>query len=378
MKVHILDSDALKAVSPGALTSYVRNLGWKKNEPYGEYGDIYVGEDKPEIILPRTERLGDYASVVSRLIGIFSEIADSDELSVYRDIISSDHDVIKIRSMGDINDGSVPINDGIEMVVQGRELLLAAACAIGAKQPVYRTGANRSAVDYINQVRLGQTERGSFVLTLMTPVPPILQDEDSTFIDDEPYERQVTRCLVRALGAAQLAAEKVHSGEGASAFKQAVECGVSANLCDAVANLVKHTKALEIRVNWAKTRPNQESRRRFTFSESDGKVFGEAARTFRAKAPKTDQTLYGNVYRLKRDKDEIAGQVTFKAYIDEKIQSVRAILDHEEYTKAVSAHNKKNLVVIIGDLERVKQRWHISNVKISEIDVVDDIQNELA
>ena len=343
MKVQILDSDALKAVSPGALTSYVRNLGWKKNEPYGEYGDIYVGEDKPEIILPRTERLGDYASVVSRLIGIFSEIADSDELSVYRDIISSDHDVIKIRSMGDINDGSVPINDGIEMVVQGRELLLAAACAIGAKQPVYRTGANRSAVDYINQVRLGQTERGSFVLTLMTPVPPILQDEDSTFIDDEPYERQVTRCLVRALGAAQLAAEKVHSGEGASAFKQAVECGVSANLCDAVANLVKHTKALEIRVNWAKTRPNQESGRRFTFFESDGKVFGEAARTFRAKAPKTDQTLYGNVYRLKRDKDEIAGQATFKAYIDEKIQSVRAILDHEEYTKAVSAHNKKTL-----------------------------------
>ena len=59
------------AVSPVALSAYARAAGWTKTESYGDHSDVYTGEELPEIILPRTQRLDDYAAVMSQLVGIF-------------------------------------------------------------------------------------------------------------------------------------------------------------------------------------------------------------------------------------------------------------------------------------------------------------------
>ncbi len=78
MKVSIRDADALRAVSPAALTGYVRAAGWPRSEPYGEHSDVYDGDARPEIIVPRTAHLGDYANVVATLVETFPQIADQD------------------------------------------------------------------------------------------------------------------------------------------------------------------------------------------------------------------------------------------------------------------------------------------------------------
>ena len=63
------DRDALLAVSPAALSAYARDAGWRRQERYRVHSDVYVGETRPEIIVPRTECIGDYASAVADLIG---------------------------------------------------------------------------------------------------------------------------------------------------------------------------------------------------------------------------------------------------------------------------------------------------------------------
>ncbi len=369
MKTRILDAKALKAVSPAALAAYARGEGWAKTDAYRGHADIYVGEGRPEIVLPRTDRLADYASVVARLIGIFGEVAEQDEPEVYRDLVGADHDVVRVCAVGADHNGSVPLDRGVELVSQAREMLLAAACATTTTQPVYRAGANREAAEYMKQVRLGQTEHGSFVVTLMAPVPPTLQpvlDESWANFDDEPYERQVTRCLVRALEASRDAAEKAHSGDGVPAFEQAVDDGVSANLCDAVARLTERSSGLEVSVSWARTRPTPESRRCILFSESDAGAFKEAARTFRAREPRPDIRLFGSVHKLTRGKRETKGQVTFKVDMDGRIQSVGAVLDQNNYSIAIKAHEARNPVIVRGDLERAGQRWRVTNATVRE------------
>ena len=99
MKTRILDGRTLNAVSPVALSAYARGEGWAKTEVHGEFADIYIGKDLPEIILPRTDRIADYASVISRLIGIFSEVVGHDEIAIYRDLVSADHDVVRVRTV---------------------------------------------------------------------------------------------------------------------------------------------------------------------------------------------------------------------------------------------------------------------------------------
>ena len=377
MKTRILAPSALATVSPAALAAYVRGEGWMKTEPYGQHGDIYKADDRPELILPRTDRLVDYVSVVSRLLGILSEVNGQDEIAIYRDLTGADHDVVRVRAIVSEEDGTVPINQGVEMVAQAKEMLLSAACATRSAQAVYRAGANREAADYMKQVRLGQTEHGSFVVTMMGPVPPLLQSvpyPSWVDYDDEPYERQVTRRLVEALEASRDAAEKAHSGDGAAAFESAVDAGVSANLCDAMAKLIEGTNGLEVSVSWARTRPTPDLRRRIRFSESDAGAFKEAARLFLAREPRLDTRLFGTVNKLTRGEHEIAGQATFRMDIDGKNQSVSAILDQRSYSVAIHAHGARNPVIVTGDLERVKQRWHMANATVREFVTDDDAE----
>jgi hypothetical protein len=381
MRAQIFDAEALRSITPAALAGYARADGWVKTEDYGDHSDVYESRGKPELILPRTQRLGDYSEVVAKLISIIAETTGKDELAVYRDLAEADRDVVRVRALGGDGDGSISIDAGVEIVAHARDMLLAAACAVRAPQPLYRAGANKDAIEYMRRVRLGQTEKGSFVVTLLAPVPPLLQphlDPAWNRIDDDPYDRQVTRRLMGALEASRAAAEMA-AGRGFAAFERVVAAGVSANLCEAVASLIEQSSGLDISMTWARTRPTPEVQRKVVFLNNDAGILKEAARTFRQQQPKADVTLFGTVHKLKRDHDEVEGIVTLKARVDDKMQSVRAVLDQANYSIATRAHEAKTPVIAIGDLERVGQRWQMTNAKLIELDgehITDDESEE--
>ena len=101
MRVVIRDNAALQAVSPVALSAYARASGWGKVGTYGAHSDVYAAQGLPELILPRTQRLGDYASVVSQLITIFARVAERDEISLYNDLVTANRDVVPRASWGE-------------------------------------------------------------------------------------------------------------------------------------------------------------------------------------------------------------------------------------------------------------------------------------
>lgn len=381
MKADIIDADALRAISPAALSAYARGEGWSRLYPFGDHADVYAGENLPEVILPRTAQLSDYPNVVSGLLKEFSSVAGRDELATYRDLIGADRDVVRVRSQVEEDDGTVDLESGVRMVAQARDMLLAAACAVKSPQALYRAGANKEAIEYMRRVRLGQTEHGSFVVTLFAPVPPMLQqtlDAGWAPLADEPLERKVTRRLVEALYASRNAAELASMGEG-NAFESAVSKGVSANLCEALAGLLDQSQRVEISITWARTRPAPERSQTISFTENDAGILREAARTFRLKQPIPDVTLFGTVHKLRRELHHVDGVVTLKALIDEKPQSIQAVLDQGNYSVAVRAHDAKSPIMVTGDLERVGQRWQLTNGSVTEIsldDLFEDGSNE--
>ena len=376
MKVHILDATALKEVTPGGLAAYARSAGWTKAEPYGDAADVWNGESRPEVVLPRTDLLGDYASVVSRLVEIFAEVSGTDELATLRNLLEADHDVVRVRALENAAKGSVALDSGVKMVSHARDLLLAAACAtVGDPQPVYRAGAHTQATEFVKRVRLGQTEHGSFVLSLMVPVPPAIQpplDESWEPEGPEPLSRRILGRLVEALMAARSASERWNSGAGHHGFEEAVAAGVSANLCDAVAGLIRRTRRLELSVTWAINRVARHSPARVAFSETYREPLKEAARIFRARAPRPDSRFPGSVHKLTRGQQEVEGVVTLKAEIDDRIQSVTAVLDETNYRVAIRAHEARNPVIVHGDLERIGQRWRVTNATVRELPVQEE------
>ncbi len=368
MKVSIRDREALLAVSPVALSAYARAEGWVKRDAYGDHSDIYAADGLPEVILPRTQRLGDYANVVAQLIEIFAQVADVDELSLYRDLVTADRDVIRVRAP-ESDDGAVAMSDGVDFIRGAGDMLLAAACSFQSPQPLYRARANRDARDYLRQMRLGQTEQGSFVVTLLTPVvPPPMQPtlDPNWTVDNDSVERRMTKHLAGALEAARQATESAVGGD-ANAFFEAVTHGVSANLCEALVTLIKPFPTLDVSFTWARTHPRKRARNVIQFYNDDAPILWEAARAFRNREPKLDERLFGFVHRLKRDEDQTDGIITLRADIDGQSQSVTAVLNQSDYARAIKAHTDRAPVIAVGDLERVGQHWNLLNPRITSI-----------
>ena len=87
-------------------------------------------------------------------------------------------------------------------------------------------GANKEAREYLRQMRLGQTEQGSFVVTLLSPVvpPPMQLTFDlgpEELPEDDSIERRMTKHLAGALKAARKAIEGTVGGES-DAFAEVV------------------------------------------------------------------------------------------------------------------------------------------------------------
>ena len=353
---------------PRPLSAYARVSGWVKAESYGDFSDVYATEGMPEIILPRTNRLGDYPNIVSRLIEIFARVTDTDELSLYRDLVTADRDVVRVRALGE-HDGTVDVDDGISLIRGARDMFLAAACSLVEPRRLYRAGANKEANEYLRKVRLGQTEHGSFVATLLTPVvsPPIQQPLTPDWgYDDDPIERRVTKRLSEALVATREATEKTIVGDD-DAFSKTVTSGASANLFEALVQSVEPFFELEVSIVWARTRPMGNARKAIRFAKEDVPILNEAARLFRNREPKLDEQLFGFVQRLKRDEHEVDGTVSLRASIEGRTEAVMAVLNQNDYEQAITAHKERSPVIAVGDLERVGQRWHLSSPRIIAI-----------
>ncbi|MFD1944738.1 hypothetical protein [Paradevosia shaoguanensis] len=375
MKARITDAEALRAVSPAAVAAYLISEGWANLEAYGEHSVVYA--NKPladELVVPVTEALGDYASVIGELIWRIARHEGRDELQVYRDLVSADKDVVRVRIAEADSDGSVSVDDGVELVRNSRDLMLSAACAAWSPQRTYRAGKVKQADDFLSRVRLGQTEQGSFVVALLAPVPPQLQPEQAVFwpnFQDEPYERRVTRRLTTGLDAAASGVESLLSGGPDGVFARSVHLGVSANLCDAAASLSQTGDGFEVSVTWARTRPTPHARWVRSFTRAEGEVLRSVARSFRDRQSRPDEVIEGFINKLVRDgADPMApGEATLKAFIDDGWVSVKATLGGSDYNVAVEAHKKVHPVRLHGDLDRVGQRWQLNSAELIEIEL---------
>ncbi len=361
------DHYPLRAITPVALSSYARSEGWARTGTYRQYSDVYTGDGKPAIVLPRTDIIADYAMVVSDLIAVFAKALERDEISIYRDLTLADRDVMRVRAI-DADPEGLPFEISHAMLNHTRGMLIAAANSLDDDRPVYRSVTSGQVANYLQRVHLGHTERGSFALVVVSPaVAPRLQTLLPDNADEvDPKERQVAQRLSQSLFAARSAAERAVGGD-VTAFGQVVAAGVSANLCEAVAGLVENVAAFDVSFSWAITRPTTVQRGPVAFSHGDVPLLREAARSFRINEPEYDQRIYGYIYQLTRPQTDIDGTVSLRTSTGGVERSVTAVLSQRDYAQAIEAHDTRAIVCLEGDLQQVGQRRHLRNARLAEV-----------
>lgn len=166
--------------------------------------------------------------------------------------------------------------------------------------------------------------------------------------------------------AARVGAERTASGEK-DAFSDAANSGVSANLCEALVEIIDSFPTLNVNVSWARIRPNMTSNQTLRFGANDAPILRQVAHAFRERTPKPDIQLHGHVRLLTRGEDEEDGRIRLNAIVDGKQLSVTASLERQDYEQAVQAHKDKATVTLSGDLERTGPRWRLLNPRLKHI-----------
>jgi hypothetical protein len=239
MRVELRDPELVSSVRPRDLVSYLRAQGWRAiDEEAGRFSIWSPGADEDgkarvEVLVPLSREFRDYALRVGDALTVLSEAEQRSAAAVFTDVRHASSDVIRLRLVAPRTEGGeVPLNDGAGLVQGARDMLLAAACATVQPRPVFHTRKPAQAIAYVEQVRLGQTEKGSFVVTLVSDLPPVTQEvfDAEAFEPEEPFARRAAKTLHLGLGALLRASHAALTSADFAVFSDAVENGVSANL----------------------------------------------------------------------------------------------------------------------------------------------------
>lgn len=368
MRAAINDADTLKGLKPLEVVQYLRAKGWQQAGDLGSKATLWVlGTD--ELVLPMRRDLGDFDLRMAEVLRTLAQVEGRSQLDILRDLQAASSDLIRIRAPADnAADGTIPIEAAVAFVERARDLMLAAACAAIDKRSYFATRKPAQATDYLDQVRMGQTERGSFVLTILSPVTPLLKPADTGLLfplePPEPYERSVTRTLALSLSAVRAAADTAAAQGNLKPFADAVGQGVSANLCEALVGLaqVSPSAGLDVGISWSPNRAVAPSTpARVTLPADTIPLIREAARLFRETGPVEDFELQGGVVGLFRPEGAAIGRVTVAGFIENHARKVLIELAEPDYSTAIRAHKEEAIVLCTGELVKDGRSFRLLN-----------------
>ena len=305
---------------------------------------------------------------MSEALQLLEQVEGRSQWTIFNDLQMTGVDVIRVRLVGqDLADGSLSIDENVKIAQQTRDMMLAAACAAIRPQAVWPARCPAQAVDYLKGVRIGQSERGSYVLTIQSRVTPLLRPAQGVLDLEEPFPRQVVERLAHGLGAMLRATELSAVTADAQAFSDAITEGVSANLCDAVVGLAgnhaERSRRVDIAFSWSRSRPVAQSMPAQVSFQTDRIPFiTEAARLLRANAPLEDFELQGPVVKLERQEGHEKGRVTILGFVGEMPRKISMWLEDREYHTAIEAHRQQQTIRCAGTLKKEGRGFELQSV----------------
>ena len=372
MKAHPFDADTLRKVELPDLTSYLQSRGWQRARAGYRYAELWYREGDAEsgIVVPLTNDVVDYVARMAQALSTLSRVESRAEHHILTDVQNALADVIRVRRPTSTSKAAtIRLSEGVALVESAMAMVTSVACAALFPRRVIPSRRPAQASTYLGRVQLGQTEVGSYVLTIVSRIEHIGDAKIPSLFPDleEPFPRRVTNTLASALNAVQNAAAHVRRTGEYEAFDEGVALGVSANLCEAIASMVSsphHESEVGISVSWASVGEGvRQSDANFTFLTEQSDILSYAASRFRAAEPLVDALITGLVVDLHRAEGEIDGRVSVQAFINGKPHKLRVALNGPEYQRAIEAHRDKAPVLFKAEIEHIGRGLTATNVR---------------
>lgn len=353
-------------ISPGLVIRYLRTRGWDLTRLQNGMNMLSKDGGDFEIFLSQGHESRNHKEEVYFALRTISDYYGKDISEVCRSVSSHLSDRISSR----IPDEYVR-NDSIEFrvaatYISGMKTLLSSSATTEITDNRSFRRTLKEAVQYSESCRFAHTFRGSFGFVIESPVgindtPPL-----DGFDEDVPLERRVVDRLVHGFS----------SIEEASLFEDpslisGVTSGLSANMCDALADLLEEMDISNIKfeVDFSSEWRRKETVKQgkvFQFAQNDVELIREGAKALKIDDVPRKETIFGKVRRAGTDGnpsdllDDGARREIEVNWIsdDDKLIHIKILVSPEDYLKALDAHKNSKVITVTGLLAATgKTRW---------------------
>ena len=320
------------------------------------------------MLVPMASAFSDFSRRVRELIETLQVEEKRGLPEILEDVTTPHADIVRARLApdGDTN-GTLPLEDGANVFQQMRDLMLSAACAAVSPREVFAKRKPDQAMKYLREARIGQTQRGSYVITVLSPLPPAFLSGNQTLllaeVEEEPFTRRTVRILADALTATAEGVQSAAASGKLDALTAGVARGVSANLCEAILGLHEGSggRGLEFSFSWAPSRGAPGNIKSVQRLQADSMPYlEEASRDFRQTSELEGAEVFGVVHRLQH-LDGNAADVTIVGTVDAERRTVVTELQGEAHNIAIRAYQERLAVRCLGELVKDRKSYRLKN-----------------
>lgn len=358
---------AISKINPLALTGYLRNTGWKqlkiKRTDMQIFQLIKGNDDLFQVTIPLDSHLIDYKSAMYYAIEqvAFASHQTIEQLIFF--LVNPISDVLKIRlDRKDVEMGNISINDAINLYENTKKLITSAAQDVLTPKLNHKGRVNDTVYEMVDKCRFGQTEVGSYVISIICP----FMDENgnkelSLFSTEETcaesFTRKVTNKIMTNISTIKTS---IDNGDYRSLVDGNRDDVISSNFFEALSgmNLDKESTNVEFIAQWSPSvKQNRCDVSRITISNNYYQPMMEIVSRIKDDTVAND-TIVGRVKSLTASPDASrrnSGEVSI-TYLDnnDKAKNIKVNLDADDYNSALEAHQNGRYVQISGNILKGK------------------------
>jgi hypothetical protein len=344
------------------LHAYLRFRGWAEQPP-GPAGALWV-KNGARVGVPVDPESDLVRGVVER-VALVEGTTPKDLAEAARYLL---FDVTYLRAASDyrITD-TIPLETAGKIIGSARSMFRATATTARWERAQIGGNYSRLGDDVVRQALMGHTEKGSFVIPVLVPIPePAEPDVHQDTLDHdgvefhraspEPFERRVVRTFAQSMQAVQEIVVDPGREPTTDQVHELVYRGVSREFCSALAGILSQTAVAEFgaRVDWAPAVPAPETMPRSINIDADATdLVRRAADKLRQQKIAPKQVFSGTIVQLRHEsQDDPYGEIAISTVRRGRPSEVVVRLPLPQYRQAWDWHNAGRAVLVEGTVRR--------------------------
>lgn len=354
-------------VDPGKLTNVLEEAGWR---PVGGRRGVYMrylppgsggpGSETSSLMVPLDEGAPEYQDVMRSALSQISEDRDSWVRVIYPRLVVDASDEFRFRRESAAPSGFISWRSGEKLIESARRTLMAGAKYFMGPGRHFVNRHGRFAGRYLDEVLMGQTAPGSYIVTAYAPpraeIPISSSGSGIASLPGigEAHARDISRAVVRAVEATAEAVEHYRNSGSLAGFEDGVSRGISYEMTQALLGITANSDGADITVEWDSSSPTEHLQpAHFEFRGSDAEPLSRAAVRLAEDRSSRTINIIGRVHLLAKKDMGSPGVFGVEAFTAGPVKKVRVRLaDEEDYHEAIRAHEEDLALQVTGRLEK--------------------------